>query len=52
MGIALDLQLNEEFINKREGIISENASRLKIYVTPTNEELLIARNTARLVSAH
>ena len=49
MGIELEAQLNEEFVNGREGIISQDAARLKVFVIPTNEELLIARDTARLI---
>ncbi len=48
-GIELDPSLNESLTNGREGLISRNAARLKIFVIPTNEELLIARDTARLI---
>ena len=49
MGIELDPQLNEKFIGGREGIISQDSAKLKVFVIPTNEELLIARDTARLI---
>jgi acetate kinase len=49
MGIELDQEKNAEFINGREGTISSPASKVKIDVIPTNEELLIARDTVRLV---
>ena len=49
MGIEIDLQSNEKFIDGGEGVISTDAARLKVYVIPTNEELLIARDTARLI---
>ncbi|MBC7796648.1 MAG: acetate kinase, partial [Pyrinomonadaceae bacterium] len=49
MGIEIDEQSNENLANGREGIISKESSRLKIYVIPTNEELLIARDTIRLI---
>lgn len=49
-GVELDTQLNGESINAREGVISCADSRLSVYVVPTNEELLIARDTVRLVS--
>jgi acetate kinase len=49
MGIELEMQLNEAFTNGREGIISKDTARLKVFVIPTNEELLIARDTMRLV---
>ena len=34
----------------REGVISKDTSRLSAYVIPTNEELLIARDTVRVIS--
>ncbi len=49
MGIEIDPQLNNTFLEGREGIISKDAARLKVFVIPTNEELLIARDTVRLV---
>lgn len=49
MGIELDPAKNAEFINGREGTISSQSSKVKIDVIPTNEELLIARDTVRLV---
>jgi acetate kinase len=49
LGVELDAQLNESFTGGREGIIGADAARLKVYVIPTNEELLIARDTARLI---
>ena len=49
-GIELDAQINQTLINGREGIISKDTAKLKIYVIPTNEELLIARDTTRLIS--
>ena len=50
MGIEIKSQLNEEFANGREGIISQDEARLKVFVIPTNEELLIARDATRLIS--
>jgi acetate kinase len=47
--IGLDPDLNENMTSGREGVISDAGSRLKIYVISTNEELLIARDTVRLV---
>ena len=49
MGIEIETQLNEKFANGGEGIISKDSARLKVYVIPTNEELLIARDTVRLI---
>ena len=48
MGIEIDPKLNNSFSNGREGIISKNTARVKVYVIPTNEELLIARDAVRL----
>ena len=52
MGVELDSQLNQACIGGREGIITTDAARLKVLVIPTNEELLIARDTLRLVGSH
>jgi acetate kinase len=50
MGVELDPQRNESHIGGSEGVISTDLSRLKTFVIPTNEELLIARDTVRLIS--
>ena len=49
MGIEIETQFNEKFASGGEGIISKDSARLKVYVIPTNEELLIARDTVRLI---
>ena len=49
MGVELDASLNESHTNRREGLISRADSRLAVYVIPTDEELLIARDTVRAV---
>ncbi len=36
--------------SRHEGVISTDGSRLAAYVIPTNEELLIARDTVRVIS--
>ena len=46
-GLKLDPARNEQTAS-REGQISADGSRLAAYVIPTDEELLIARDTARL----
>ncbi len=51
LGVELDPHLNESMINGNEGVISKDGSPLKIFVIPTNEELLIARDTVRLIAA-
>lgn len=50
--IALDLDesRNETMHDGREGEISSDRSHLKAYVIPTDEELLIARDTYRVIS--
>jgi acetate kinase len=49
MGLQLDTSRNEAHTGGREGVISGDASRLAVYVIPTDEELLIARDTVRSV---
>ncbi len=49
LGLELDEERNHAQTNGREGIISSDASRLAAYVIPTDEELLIARDTLRSV---
>lgn len=48
-GLRLDADRNAAISGGREGEISADGSTLKAYVIPTDEELLIARDTARLV---
>ncbi len=49
MGVELDPARNAETVARREGLISREGSRLRVYVIPTDEELLIARDTVRSV---
>lgn len=49
LGIELDEERNRTHVDGREGVISNNGSRLAVYVIPTDEELLIARDTVRCV---
>lgn len=48
-GLHLDNQLNNTLQSGTEGHITSDNSRLHAYVIPTDEELLIARDTVRLV---
>jgi len=48
-GLELDSDLNAAHHDGREGLISKGGSRLAAYVIPTDEELLIARDTVRCV---
>lgn len=49
LGLELDQERNAEHQHGREGLISKEGSRLAAYVIPTDEELLIARDTVRCV---
>jgi acetate kinase len=49
IGIELDEELNRQHAGGREGLISKEGSRPAVYVIPTDEELLIARDTVRCV---
>lgn len=48
LGVEIDNDANEN--GKGERIISTPNSRIKVYVIPTNEELVIARDTKRLLN--
>lgn len=48
LGIEVDEQKND--IRGEERIISTDASKVKVLVVPTNEELMIARDTVRLIT--
>jgi acetate kinase len=49
MGLDLDPARNKAAVGGKEGEVSAAGSRLKALVIPTNEELLIARDTVRTV---
>jgi acetate kinase len=49
IGLKLDGEANEQIVGGQMGLISTQPSRLKAYVFPTNEELLIARDTVRVI---
>jgi len=48
MGIELD-QVKNKAARGKEAIISKDSSRVKLMVIPTNEELVIAEDTARII---
>ena len=50
LGLTLDPARNAEMVGGREGRISADGSRLAAWVIPTDEELLIARDTYRAVT--
>jgi acetate kinase len=49
LGIEIDDKLNNQAYGGKEMLISSENSKVKVYVIPTNEELLIARDTLRVV---
>jgi acetate kinase len=48
LGISVDAARNES-ARGREAEISPDGARCRVFVVPTNEELLIARDTFRIV---
>lgn len=51
LGVELDAEANEIMRIGKEGEISTANSKVKVYVLPTNEELVIARDTKAIVEA-
>jgi acetate kinase len=49
IGLELDAEKNSEMVGGKEGKISTPESRLAAWVIPTNEELIIARDTYRAI---
>ena len=49
MGVKLDPERNN--VRGKETLISADDSKVQVWVVPTNEELMIARDTAELVNA-
>ncbi len=49
LGIRLNPERNQETAGGKEGPISTPDSRVQVWVIPTNEELVIARDTVKLV---
>lgn len=49
LGIEIDSDKNESLVAGREGEFSTSQSSRKLLVIPTNEELLIARDTFRCI---
>ena len=48
MGLSIDYELNSQ-VHGTECLISKPDSKIKVYVVPTNEELVIARDTCNLL---
>ena len=49
LGVKIDAEKNKEMILGKCGKISTDDSSIEVYVIPTNEELVIARDTKELV---
>ena len=47
MGVKIDVEANNVRVEQKE--ISAPDSKVKVYLVPTNEELMIAKETARLI---
>lgn len=50
LGIKIDYKLNEEIYGGKEAVISTPDSKIKVIVIPTDEEVMIARDTVELLS--
>jgi acetate kinase len=50
LGVEVDAERNGKHGADQNGKISSDSSRVAVFVIPTNEELLIARDTVRVVS--
>ncbi len=48
MGVEIDVDANN--IRGEEKVISKENSKVKVYIIPTNEELMIAKETKRLIN--
>ncbi|MFO1488895.1 MAG: acetate kinase [Verrucomicrobiota bacterium] len=51
LGVVLDLEKNKT-VRAAEAVISAPASRVKVMVIPTNEELVVAREVKRFLQNH
>ena len=49
LGVKIDPEKNN--VRGKEAIISADDSKVTVWVIPTNEELMIAQDTAELVNA-
>ncbi len=49
LGIKIDTEINEKLRKGKEGEISTPDSKVRVFVLPTNEELVIARDTKAIV---
>lgn len=49
-GVKIDKEINDQTIRGKEAKISTDDSKIDVYVIPTNEELVIARDTQEIVN--
>ena len=49
LGVEIEEARNAEMVGGKEGRIDRTGSRVEVWVIPTDEELLIARDTVRVV---
>ena len=50
LGVSMDEQVNESTIGGMEAQLTDDASKLPVWIVPTNEELMIARDTLSIVA--
>ncbi len=51
LGVEIDNEIGKTLVKGKEGELSTENSKVKVYVLPTNEELAIARDTRDIVNA-
>jgi len=51
LGFTIDLDKNQQMTGGQEGSIKAADSKLDVWVIPTNEELLIARDSFRCIQS-
>lgn len=49
MGVEIDTYRNDNYVHGHEELISTPNSKVKVFIIPTNEELVIAEDTKRIV---
>lgn len=49
-GVKIDKEINNQTVGGKEAKISTDDSKIDVYVIPTNEELVIARDTQEIVN--
>ncbi|MDR3178498.1 MAG: acetate kinase [Oscillospiraceae bacterium] len=49
LGIEIDKKLNKTTVERKQGVISTKNSKIAVFVIPTNEELMIAREAQKTI---